>query len=364
MANPSVEEILNMKTYELKEYLEDKHVPVPKKQSKEFLQTAALQTHADLEASKRQIITRRRSKREESDIGSTYSGMYGRSSSMPRSSPSSNTSPSASPSMNTRSRAHAQANSGPLQSSQRKQEDESAIGPPASQQEEDLSFSSYSGLVQSTTPSTPLPHNLTRIEFKQPTDENQQAAAILPKESHTEPIAHIESAAYLVLHKRVDEDNPDRAVPQLEMVKESTKASDHLNESSTKISRPNQEVVKKIIRVSEEADYQDKHKGTKKQGTYVKGHHGALSDHAHGQGSRMQRLKRSASMIMSQMNDRVLKRLRKVPNNCRLHLARPSAQVSIALLMCALCIAAIGATSYWYHLKKLEEQRARRRWLW
>ncbi|KAI5083081.1 hypothetical protein GOP47_0002824 [Adiantum capillus-veneris] len=338
MDNPTVEQILNMKSYQLKEYLEDKHVPVPKKQSKEFLQTAALQTHADLEASKRQIITRRRSKREESVDGSTYSGMYGRSSSMPRSAPSSNSSPSFSPSVTTRSRAQAQAKTaGALQSPRKKQEDDA----PVSQQEEDLSYSSYSG------------------------EHTRQAASTPPnKQTHVEPNAHIESAAYSTLHKRTHQENPDMAVvPQLEIVKE-TRAGDHLNnESNKKNSRPNQEIVKKIIRVSDEADHQEKHKSVKKQGTHVKGHlQGAPGARAtHGQGSRMQRLKRSASTFMSQMNERVLKRLRKVP---RLHMARPSAQVSVALLMCALCVAAIGAASYWYHLKKLEEQRARKRWLW
>ena len=72
--------------------------------------------------------------------------------------------------------------------------------------------------------------------------------------------------------------------------------------------------------------------------------------------TRIQRLKRSASLMMSNINEGVIKRLKRV------HLARPSPRASIVFVLYAM-VTSIGVASYMYHLKKLEEQRARsRRW--
>ena len=72
--------------------------------------------------------------------------------------------------------------------------------------------------------------------------------------------------------------------------------------------------------------------------------------------TRIQRLKRSANLMMSNINEGVIKRIKRV------HLARPSPRASIIFVLYAM-VTSIGVASYMYHLKKLEEQRARsRRW--
>lgn len=267
---------------------------------------------------------------------------------MPRSSPSRSSPPGST--MTTRSRANSfiktEAESPDVRKQEQVGKEQAAIEPAQPRghdQEEDLSYSSYSALLHTATPSSPPPRILSSIDFNQQIDNAGEREAASPSSKKASgDVTHHESAEHAKPSMRTNQESPDKTVLQSESIKESMKSVDH--ETNKKQSRSNQEVVKKIIRVND----------------HVKGHHG--SDDG-GQVSRMQRLKRSGSMIMSQVNERVLKRLRKVPK-CRLHLARPRAHVSIALLMCTVCVAAIGAASYWYHLKKLEEQRARKRWLW
>lgn len=309
---------------------------------------------------------------------------------MPRSTPS-HSSPSRSPSMNTRSRAQAyiktEAESPDVRRQEQAVEKEqaAAIKPTRDRdhlhdQEERLSM-----LPPPTTPEAASPTmdiTLSSIDTNQQVDHvgerSEAAVAHSSKQDHAADASHQESAEHVgkLAMKAHQESTEMRVVPQMEStVKERVKAMED-NESNMQQSRPNQEVVKKIIRVNDGDEHQERNKAKDpwilkrpfppytKEGHHVKGGHHHASDQGGQVSTRMQSLKRSASMIMSQVNERVFKRLRKVPS-CRLHY-RPSLHVSIALLMCAICATAIGAASYWYHLKKLEEaqMRAQKRWLW
>ncbi|KAH7422009.1 hypothetical protein KP509_13G086000 [Ceratopteris richardii] len=355
MANISVEDILQMKTYQLKEYLTENNAPVPRRLSKEFLQTAALQTHAELaaEAARRKIMTRRRSKLEESNSSSTFSGMYGRSTSLSRISPSRSSillyPPSELPSSRKKKQSAARS-----QDSAKQEVSGGDVN--ALQEGDDVSYSSYSALMQSTTPSSPFHPNVDvdKDLSKQLNDEGERrkAPALVSVPVHGEAKTDATSA-----HCKAA-----MGTQSQKLGKAVSKSADHPHDHS-KISKGifNRGVLTRIMRVNDDSE---KHRGAKNP--LAKRGPDQDCDASHSQGSRLQRLKRSGSMIVSQMNERVIKRLRQVPNPCRLHVPRPSPYTYAALLMCtAMCVAAIGAASYWYHVKKLEEQRAaRKKWLW
>ena len=101
-------------------------------------------------------------------------------------------------------------------------------------------------------------------------------------------------------------------------------------------------------------------------GVNVHGHgHGKehVDIHGHGDVGRIQRLKRSRDLILSHVNERVFKRLKMVPSRIHNTMTTTSPRTTLALAMCAI-VASIGAASYFYHLKKLKEQRARTRKWW
>ncbi|KAH7278738.1 hypothetical protein KP509_38G054400 [Ceratopteris richardii] len=330
-------------------------------------------------------MTRRRSKKEEFEAGSTYTSIYGRSTSLTRSSPS-RTSSFLHTTLTTSNRSGRTKQVAQNVDTGKNDEVDTPATAPPSQEDEDVSYLSYTALLQSPAASTPSPTNiLADIDINQQIDfrgekahtvsaislaENVHVASAIQaiqKLNDAEPNTQTEAPAYEIPLAKANRENAETAVPPLEVIKE-TKAGDQQENNIKVHSKSNQEVVKKIIRVCDDAEPPHQQRTTSKNQVIPQVKVPAAPSHQvfHTHGSRIQWLKKSGTQIVSHINERAVKKLRKLPSNCRLRFPRPSVRLLLGLFMCSiLCIVCVGAVAYWYHLKKLEQQRAaRKRWLW